>query len=106
MKKKEEFYEAIHSAIRLGGPSLERPFLAIGVSTWKNDPQFKKFSGLRSSRCLRPDCVCLVVLIEGLDWRARAKEVAVSVDIVNTSYRWPKLMFLQPIRGKASRSRL
>ena len=45
MKKKEEFYEAIHSAIRLGGPSLRKALLSDPTfSTWKNDPQFKKLA--------------------------------------------------------------
>jgi tetratricopeptide (TPR) repeat protein len=45
LNKKEEFYEAAQTAIRLGGPSLRKAFLNDPTfSTWKNDPEFKKLS--------------------------------------------------------------
>jgi tetratricopeptide (TPR) repeat protein len=45
LNKKSEFYEAAHSAIRLGGPSLRKAFLSDPTfSRWKNDPEFKKLA--------------------------------------------------------------
>jgi tetratricopeptide (TPR) repeat protein len=45
LNKKEEFYEAADSAIRLGGPSLRKAFLSDPTfSRWKNDPDFKKLA--------------------------------------------------------------
>ncbi|MGC2579644.1 MAG: DUF2723 domain-containing protein [Terrimicrobiaceae bacterium] len=43
--KKQEFYEAATEAIRLGGPSLRKAFVADpAFSAWKEDPQFRKLA--------------------------------------------------------------
>ncbi len=45
LNKKQEFYEAANSAIRLGGPSLREAFISDPkFSTWKDDPEFKKLA--------------------------------------------------------------
>jgi tetratricopeptide (TPR) repeat protein len=45
LNEKKEFYEAAHTAIRLGGPSLRKAFLSDPkFSAWKNDPEFKKLA--------------------------------------------------------------
>jgi tetratricopeptide (TPR) repeat protein len=45
LNKKEEFYQAAQTAIRLGGPSFRNAFLnEPKFSTWKNDPEFKKLA--------------------------------------------------------------
>ena len=44
-KRKKEFYEAASQAIKLGGPSLRKAFVADpAFSSWKDDPEFKKLS--------------------------------------------------------------
>jgi tetratricopeptide (TPR) repeat protein len=44
-KRKKEFYEAASQAIKLGGPSLRKAFVADPVfSSWKDDPEFRKLS--------------------------------------------------------------
>jgi tetratricopeptide (TPR) repeat protein len=43
--KKQEFYEAANQAVKLGGPSLRKAFLADpAFSSWKDDPEFRKLA--------------------------------------------------------------
>jgi tetratricopeptide (TPR) repeat protein len=43
--KKQEFYEAANQAIKLGGPSLRKAFVADPTfSSWKEDPEFRKLA--------------------------------------------------------------
>ena len=45
LNKRQEFYEAATEAIRLGGPSLRKAFVADpAFSAWKEDPQFRKLA--------------------------------------------------------------
>jgi tetratricopeptide (TPR) repeat protein len=47
--RKREFYEAANQAIKLGGPSLRKAFIADPTfSSWKNDPEFKKLTETQS----------------------------------------------------------
>ena len=82
--KKQEFYKAANQAIRLGGPSLRKAFVA--------DPTFSRGKLIRSSRSWRNRNRWLQT-DQAFNWRARTKKVPISVDIVDARYRGPKLVF-------------
>ena len=47
--RKKEFYEAAGQAIKFGGPSIRKAFVADpAFSSWKNDPEFKTLSEAQS----------------------------------------------------------
>ena len=47
--RKKEFYEAAGQAIKFGGPSIRKAFVADpAFSSWKNDPEFKTLLEVQS----------------------------------------------------------
>ena len=90
--RKKEFYEAASQAIKFGGPSLRKAFVADpAFSSWKNDPEFKKLS--EAQPWFRTN------QSRALDWRTGTKNISIPKDIIDARYRRPKLMLLQPRRG-------